>query len=264
MATFDRSVLRKPRWILALVVALGLAGLFVRLGIWQLDRLDERRASNALIESRMESAPRPLDDLVDEYGSDPSDLIHRTATVRGTFRTDLEFISVGRTFGPAVGTLVLTPLELDDGSLLVVARGLVPPGEAGPPAAGHPPPEGAVTVTGRIDDGEEPLRIGEPDPDGGVLTSLSRVDLDYIDEWIPGDVLDISLLLDEMSPPEPAGQPVRVPPEELSEGSHLGYAVQWFGFAVIAVVGVGFLIYRAGTRPDTVDSESERDSVRVP
>lgn len=264
MATFDRSILRNPRWILALVVALGLAALFVRLGMWQLDRLDERRASNALIESRTESPPRPLDELIAEFGSDPAELVHRSARVRGTFRQDLEFISVGRTFGAAVGTLVLTPLELEDGRLLVVARGLVPTDEAGPPAVAHPPPSGLVTVTGRIDDGEDPLRIGEPDPVDGVLTSLSRVDLDYIAEWLPADVLDISMLLDEVSPAEPGEQPVRVPDEELGEGSHLGYAIQWFGFAVIAVVGVGFLVYRAGTRDDEAVSETERDSVSIP
>jgi cytochrome oxidase assembly protein ShyY1 len=264
VAAFDRSVLRNPRWILALVVALGLAALFVRLGVWQLDRLQERRASNALIESRAESPARPLDVLISEVGEAPEDLVYRATTVEGTFRQDLEFVSIGRTFGSAVGSLILTPLELEDGRLLVVARGLVPSDEAGPPATTYPPPEGLATVTGRIDDGEEPLRIGEPDPDGGVLTSLSRVDLEYIDRWIPGEVLGISILLDEVSPPEPRGQPVRVPPEELGEGSHLGYAIQWFGFAVIAVVGVGFLVYRAGTREGPAVSETERDSVPIP
>ena len=226
MATFDRSVLRNPRWILAIVVALALAGLFVRLGVWQLDRLDERRASNALIEERTAGAPVPLDQLVARHGDDPADLVYRQAIVEGVYRPDLEFVSVGRTYGDARGTLVLTPFELPDGSLLVVARGVVPPELAGPPAEQHPPPSGAVVLTGRIDDGEEPLRIGEPDPDDGVLVSLSRVDLAYIDRWIAADVLPISLLLDASDPSAPSEQPARIPSEELTEGSHLGYAVQ--------------------------------------
>lgn len=250
MSTFDRSVLRDPRWIAAIVVAIGLAALFVRLGIWQLDRLDERRAANARIEERSDAAPRPLADLVAEYGDAPGELLDRPVVVEGEYRPELEFVSVGRTYGADRGTLVLTPLELDDGRLIIVVRGLVPPDEAGPPTASHRPPTGRVTLIGRIDDGEEPLRIGEPDPTDGILTSLSRVDLEYVDRWVDGDVLDVSLVLETSDPPPPDGTPVRIPEEELSEGSHLGYAIQWFAFAVIALVGIVFLVRRAGTRAD--------------
>ena len=45
VAAFDRSVLRQPRWILAFIVGLLLAMAFVRLGVWQLDRLDQRRSA---------------------------------------------------------------------------------------------------------------------------------------------------------------------------------------------------------------------------
>ena len=232
-----------------MVVAAMLTLLFVRLAFWQLDRLDERRTRNAAIEATADASPEALGDLVARYGLDPDALNYRPAIAIGTYRTDLEFFSVGRTVGDATGTLVLTPLELADGALLVVVRGIVPPGTAGPPADGFEPPPGQVAVTGRLDDGEEPLRIGEPDPEGGVLTSLSRVDLAYIDRWIDGDVLPVSLVLVEQAPVNPGSSPIPIPPEELTEGSHLGYAVQWFGFALVVLVGVAFLIWRAGTRP---------------
>ena len=100
------------------------------------------------------------------------------------------------------------------------------------------------------------MRIGEPDPEGGVITALSRVDLDYIDRWIEQDVLPISLVLDQQQPAS-QGDPVPMPQEELTEGSHLGYAVQWFAFAAIAIVGAGFLIYRAGTQDPTRRTEPD-------
>jgi cytochrome oxidase assembly protein ShyY1 len=232
-----------------MVVGTLLTLLFVRLAIWQLDRLEERRDRNAAIEATMDAPPEAFGDLVARYGLDPDALDHRQTIVSGTYRTDLEFFSVGRTVDDVTGTLVLTPLELADGRLMIVARGIVPAGTSGPPAEGYEPPAGQVVVTGRLDDGEEPLRIGEPDPDGGVLTSLSRVDLAYIDRWIAGDVLPVSLVMVEQAPESAGSSPIVIPPEELTEGSHLGYAVQWFGFAIVVLVGVSFLIWRAGTRP---------------
>ncbi|HSJ71408.1 MAG TPA: SURF1 family protein [Acidimicrobiia bacterium] len=246
MATFDKRVLLRPRWILAIVIAVVLVVGFVRLGMWQLDRLDERRASNSLIEERGSAPPVPLRELTALHGADPEGLIHRRAIVEGRYRQDLEFFSVGRTYGDRSGTLVATPFELADGTLMIVARGLVPSDTPGPPADGFDLPSGAVTITGRLDDGEEPLRIGEPPPDGGTITSISRIDLDYIDTWMPGDVAPISLLLDSQDP-EPTGpSPVPIPDEELTEGSHLGYAIQWFAFALIVAIGVGYLVWRAG------------------
>ncbi len=230
------------------MIALVLVAAFVRLGMWQLDRLDERRDANALVEVRRAGEPDAFGELVARHGLEADELNHRAAAVTGVYRTDLEFFSIGRTVGDQTGVLVATPLELTDGSLLVVVRGLVPPGTAGPPAEGFEPPQGEVTVVGRLDDGEEPLRIGEPDPEGGVLRSLSRIDLAYVDRWIEGDVLPVSLVLAAQEPVNAAGDPVPLPPDELSEGSHLGYAIQWFGFAIIVAAGVGYLIWRAGTR----------------
>ncbi len=51
------QALRQPKWIIATVVVLALAAVFVRLGIWQLDRLEERRLTNAVGETRLDAAP---------------------------------------------------------------------------------------------------------------------------------------------------------------------------------------------------------------
>jgi cytochrome oxidase assembly protein ShyY1 len=246
VASFDTATLRKPRWILAILVGLLLAFTFVQLGLWQLSRLDERRAHNASIAARIYSEPQPLADLIIQYGTAPEELVDRTAVVTGRYMNADEFYSVGRNYDGLTGTLALTPLELEDGSIMIVVRGLVPVGTPGPPAAGYETPNGTVTLTGVIDDGEEPLRLGEPAPDDGVLSQISRVDLDYIDTWYDGEVLPIDLVLENQVPPNPGESPIPVPRSELTEGSHLGYAVQWFAFAVIAVVGIAALVWRAG------------------
>ena len=251
VARFDSATLKQPRWILAIIVGVLLAAVFVRLGIWQLDRLEERRARNALTQERITAEPAAFDSLIATHGLDPEELNLRLAVVSGVYRPDLEFISVGRTVGDATGTLVATPLELDDGTLLVVVRGIVPAGTDGPPVVGYETPQGQVTVVGTLEDGEEPLRIGEPDPEDGVLTSLSRVDLAFVDTWIDGTVLPVLLTLVDQDPANRAGDPIPIPPDELTEGSHLGYAIQWFGFALVVIVGVGILVWRSGSKEKT-------------
>lgn len=255
MASFDIATLRKPRWILAILVGVFLAVVFVRLGNWQLSRLEERRAYNAVVSARIEGEPRPVEGLVGQFGSDPEALVDRRTVVTGRYINSDEFFSVGRNYDGLTGTLVMTPLELDDGSIMIVVRGLVPVGTAGPPAAGYETPLGLVTLTGRLDDGEEPLKIGEPPPDNGILTQISRVDLAYIDTWYDGDVLPINLILEAQDPADPRESPIPLPQSELDEGRHLGYAVQWFAFAVIVVVGVGALVRRAGTTEVTAETD---------
>ncbi len=241
------STLRKPRWILAIVVGILLSVWFVRLGFWQLSRLEERRASNALIQARMAEPPRSFEGLVGQYGIDPDALIYRQAIVKGRYLTSEEFFSVGRNYNGVTGTLIMTPLELDNSSIMIIVRGIVPAGTEGPPAKGYEPPLGSVTLTGRLDDGEEPLRIGEPPPDNGKVESLSRVDLAYIDEWSDRDILPVDLLIETQQPTNAQGTPIPIPAPELSEGKHLGYAVQWFAFAVMAFVGGFLLVWQAGT-----------------
>lgn len=258
MDSFDTATLRQPRWIIAILVGLFLAVAFVQLGLWQLSRHDDRQAYNASVAARIDGEPRSLAGLVGQYGTDPEDLVERNAVVTGRYIGADEFLSVGRNYDGVTGTLVMTPLELDDGSIMIVVRGLVPVGTSGPPAAGYETPHGTVTLTGLIDDGEEPLRLGEPAPDGGVLSQISRVDLDYIETWYDGDVLPIDLVLENQSPPNPGESPIPVPRSELTEGRHLGYAVQWFAFAVIAVVGITALVWRAGKERATDEASRER------
>jgi surfeit locus 1 family protein len=231
---------------------------FVRLGIWQLDRLGERRAENHVIEARLAEPSQPLVGLLGQSGADVDAIVHRRATAVGDFRTDAEFFSIGRTYGTLTGTLVATPFDLDDGSVLIVVRGLVPPGTPGPPAEGYEPASGPVVIEGVLLAGEQPTAIGEPGPGDAAFVSVSRLDLALIDEYVEGDVLPVSMVLGGSSVPNPNETPAPIPGQLLAEGRHLGYAVQWFGFALIVAFGVGTLVYRAGSSEAVTETGSDR------
>jgi cytochrome oxidase assembly protein ShyY1 len=250
------ATLRKPRWIAAVVVGVLVAIVSVQLGFWQLRRLDERLARNATIVARSDEPVRPLADLRVRYSDDPDALVFRRAAVEGEYMVDKEFVSVGRVYGSVAGTLVATPVDIGGGDVLIVVRGIVPVGTPGPPVVGYDVPRSAVDLEGRIALGEAPSRIGQPNPDDGTISQVSRVDLSFVDEWIDGDVLPYMLLLDSQRPGGPGADPTPIPSEELSEGSHLGYAVQWFAFAVIALGGAVGLVWRASQASDP--SEPDR------
>jgi cytochrome oxidase assembly protein ShyY1 len=50
--------------------------------------------------------------------------------------------------------------------------------------------------------------------------------------------------LQRQEPPQPGELPALVPPPDLSEGPHLSYAIQWFTFAAVALVGTALLVRR--------------------
>jgi cytochrome oxidase assembly protein ShyY1 len=71
----------------------------------------------------------------------------------------------------------------------------------------------------------------------------------------------------ESSPPEPEPFPEPVAAPELSEGSHLSYAVQWFVFATAVAVGWVLAVRRSARsqgRPDEVGQPAPVDAERQP
>ena len=220
-----------------MVLALLVAAVCVKLGFWQLDRLHGRRDVNARIRVGLAQVPRPLTELLAERPAVA--LGFRQVTVTGTYHTADEVILYGRTLDGRNGNHILTPLEPSGGGqLVIVDRGWVPFEMDTPPVAAASPPSGTVTVTGAL---------FPPDASGGgVLTSptVSRVDLTQLAGTVGEDVLPMYVLLAEQDPAQPNGLPRPAPLPELTEGPHLNYAIQWFAFATIAIVGLIVLVRR--------------------
>ena len=215
---------------------------FVNLGLWQLRRLDERRAINATIEERTTTDPVPIGVVVATHGTDSEALVYRRVSVTGTYDHADEVLIVGTTLRGS-GNDVLTPLRID-GATIAVNRGWVAIDAGGPPVAGAEPPVGAVEVTGVLLEGQSFGSLGTPEKDGRY-DRMGRIDLDALTPQWGSDLLPVYLLLESQ---DPAGgeMPVPRPPPRVNEGPHLSYAVQWFLFAVIAAIGFPVLIYRTG------------------
>ncbi len=223
--------LLRPRWIGFHLLVLAAVVLMVNLGFWQLRRLDERREFNATVTERIEQGAVPLDVVLDEAGNDPGSVEWRLVTASGTYLPD-QILVFNRSQGGRPGDNVVTPLELDDGRIVLVNRGFVPLGLDVPSAPTTP-----VEVLGRARPSEERRRGQLTDAADGPVTEVRRVEIDRIAPQLPGEVVPVYVDLVLSEPPAGPDDPIPVPAPELDEGPHLSYAVQWFIFAACVVVG---------------------------
>ena len=232
-----RSLLR-ARWIGLTLFAFVVAAVCVWLGMWQLDRLQGRREVNARYAAGLAEEPVALEDLLAHGGP----LAYRRATATGRYDAAREVILYGRTLDGQPGNHVLTPFVLDDGRAVIVDRGWVPFELDEPPVAEAAPPDGEVEVEGILLADQPGGAVGAG-ADEGRITTVRSVDIGAIGRDVPYELVPWFLQLQRGSPSS-GNLPVPEPPPELTDGPHLDYALQWFAFATIAVVGYAVLLRR--------------------
>jgi surfeit locus 1 family protein len=241
-------------WLVTTILIILLVALFLRLGMWQLNRRAERRAANAQIIARMEQPPitvtgEPLDPFETEL---------RRGTVKGTYDYSQEIILRNRTWNEYPGVHVLVPLKIagSDGSgaatAILVDRGWIPYESASPEQRkAFQDTQGEVEVYGVLRKSmTRPSNVAPADPvptPGGHVDAWHRVDLPKIRQQLPYPLLDVYLEEDVRPGETPRQFPKQQPEISLDEGSHLIYAIQWFSFAIIAAIGYPFL-YRERTK----------------
>jgi surfeit locus 1 family protein len=211
----------------AVIVGVAAAALFIRLGVWQLSRRAERREQNSLLQARLSLPVLDLTVGALPPATEPDSLRFRRARATGRFDFANEVIEAGRSFQGAPGVHVLTPLVLADGRGVLVDRGWT------------------YSADGRTV-GLETLR--EPDwasVEGVLGLPVGRWGV-RPDTLHPGYALVPAVLRRTVPPPTAPAALRAVPLPALDEGPHLSYALQWFSFAVIALVGGVLLARRDG------------------
>jgi surfeit locus 1 family protein len=251
----------RPRWILSHVFVLAMVVAFIAAGFWQLSRLQEKRDRNDRVTARTAQAVADAGDLArpGDYTA-ASDLEFRRATATGTYLVDQEVLVRSRSRDSAPGSWILTPLQLDDGTALVVNRGWIPNGgEFESVPAAYRAPHGEVTVTGLVRKTETRGRFGPKDPTSGTLENLARADVARLDQQVDEDVRPFYLQLQEQDPAIRPQDPRPVPAPELDEGPHLSYALQWFTFALMTVIIYPLILRRRAREIEREALEAELD-----
>ena len=259
------SILRamfSRRWILATLLGVAGSAVCIRLGIWQLDRLAQRRAFNTQYLEASMSSPIILDSASQV---DLTTMEYRTITVTGTYDPANQVVLRNQFHDNQPGYFLLTPLILSDGAGILVERGWIPAeGNASPSDWRQYDQLGEVTISGIIRLGQtQPEVGGVPDPELAAgqtrLDFWNLVNVERISRQIPYKLLPVFVQPEPdpslTQPPYPY-QPVI----EISEGPHMGYALQWFSFAILLFLGYPFFLRKVGVQNlQTLDSPKSGD-----
>ena len=241
---FRRMLSRE--WVLTTIIVIFGVALCIRLGIWQLDRLEQRRSFNSHVEA-MWAASRIV--LSEEKSKLPlEEMEYRSISATGVYDYDNQVALRNQYLENQYGYHLITPLIIGEGIAVLVDRGWIP-------AEGNDHPvdwqeyqsdQETVRVSGIIRLGqEEPDVGGRPDPT--LLPGQNRLDfwnnvnLVRIADQVPYELESIYIQLDLVD--DKAEPPIPVQPQlELTEGPHLGYAGQWFTFAALLFFGYPYFI----------------------
>jgi len=149
----------------------------------------------------------------------------------------------GRAHNGQPGVHILTPLRIEGSTTaILVNRGWVPTSDAASVELAPLREAGEQVVVGTFAPVSTVAAPTMPMERDGVRTFL-RLDRDELQAGLPYPLLPvIAVQLPADGLPE---WPLREPPPSPSEGNHFSYAVQWFSFAAIALVGWTVLFVRS-------------------
>ena len=214
------------------VIFLVVAVVCARLGVWQVRRLRERRAANTVASRARAAPPVDLERLVED-----SSLSGRRVRAEGHYDHAHDIVVRGREYQGVPGVELVSPLILErQNAAVLVDRGFVPSPDAVTVVSDSFKEPGRKEVEGLL----APVPSGQGMPlQREGRTTWARLDLAALQSQVPYRLYRFSIL----QTPESTWQrfPRRQDAPPLDDGPHLNYAIQWFAFAVIAVVFAGLM-----------------------
>jgi surfeit locus 1 family protein len=248
------------RWWKTTLLVIAAVIVMIRLGLWQLDRLDQRRAFNARVEEQL--AQSALEISEENLRADLYNMEYREAIVLGEYDHDRQVVLRNQDWQGRLGVHLLTPLIIQGSDrAIMVNRGWIPYEDFEAGKLSKFDESGLVEVNGVIRRSQTKPRIGGradqiPAEGEPPLQAWNWINVGGIAGQLPYELLPVYL----QGSPEPSRDqmPYRTQLElDLSEGSHLGYAFQWFTFALILAIGYPIYVSREEKRLSTPTSKGK-------
>ncbi len=218
-----------------IAVFLLITAVCIRLGLWQLDRLHDRRAANTVTAARR---AEPIVTVAPGFSVTDTSLAQRRVRVSGRYDDTHAITLRNYVLDGVPGVQLVVPLMLEGGDTAVlVNRGFIPA------------PDG-MTAAQRPSSAPNPVRVegialpienaeGKPvtRPSG---TTWGRLELAALRDSLPYPILAIYL---RQAPDSASARhfPRPLPLSPLDDGPHLSYALQWFAFAALGLIFSGIV-----------------------
>ena len=225
----------RPLVVIAVVLTLG----FMRLGGWQLARLHQRQRLNAELASRAEDSAVATSQLP----TDTANAHYRRVSVHGVYDYSNEIVLTLRSREGSPGVNIVTPVKTPgtDTALLVV-RGWVYS------------PDGTTIDLTKWREGPEVNGSGfvetyPPPRDGPNLSTTHPNAYRWLDRTTLEKRYTYPLKPYYVVLTAPVGDTTKNTPPRLTvppmdEGPHRSYAIQWFSFAAISIIGTILFLRR--------------------
>jgi cytochrome oxidase assembly protein ShyY1 len=236
------------RWLNMLAIAAIFAVACLFLGRWQWGRHEDKTANADRINSHYSASPVPLSSAMPRPDVDLAQGQDWTmVTATGRYAAEHLMLVRNRPNYGVFGYEVVVPLELSDGTSLLVDRGWIPNGRtAAEPSTTPATPTGVITVTGW-------LRQGEPSL-GRKMSNGQLASINLAEARAQSGTALYGAYLIRRSEAGPPGQRIEHPqplaPPVTDLGPHLAYALQWW-----LAVPVGFVLVYVWVRREYLERD---------
>lgn len=229
------------KWGFTTLLVLGGVFVLIRLGFWQLDRLESRREFNQHYMTQIASPPINLNGEINF--KDLENMEYRKVEVSGYYEFDNEIYLQNQAWENIPGYRVVTPLKIDQTNLFVfIDRGWISLedlefiDEINAKYVQQQELKGIIRLSQSENDfGRDINNIEEINP-----KFFLYVDLELLQQNTELNLLPIYIQnADEQNIVKPF---TKLPEIEITEGPHMGYAMQWFFFASLLGFGFPFFI----------------------
>lgn len=220
----------RPRLLLALATIVFVA-LFIRLGLWQLHKAEDKQALQSQLDSHLTEAPIAMPEKI----GNPEDWRYRRVKAQGTFETQYQILLDNQVESSVAGYHVITPLRIAGSEYhILVNRGWIPAPAEHSVVPDVATPAGTQEVTGSLWlPSNKIFTLAAPPADGKWQAVWQNMDMERYLKSVP---LKLYPLVVRLDPDSPAGGFVRNWPRPAERiETHLGYAYQWFGFAATLI-----------------------------
>lgn len=234
----------------ALFVLFALAVL-LSLGTWQVERKAWKEALIDSMARRLAAAPADLPARETWGRLDAADMEFRHVAFPVEFLPGEEALvyTSGSAFRSDVsgpGYWAFAPARLAGGSVVVINRGFVPEGRQNPATRAEGQVTGVVNIVGVIR-WPEPRGMFTPndDPARNIWFTRDQAAMAAARKW--GNVAPF--YVEQEAPPAPGGLPQVGKVEPKLPNNHLGYAITWYGLALMLVGVFGFWLRARAREP---------------